>query len=581
MDALWLSELGCELGFSIGINAVNIGFFLGRRILQLAAGLRSLANDWSCVTVVASLALIGALLGGLALWGLFVLASLGQAAQFLLSAAHPLCWPAAGALLLVGLCVLTLLPSEAPYFKVLRFLEETLWFADAVTWASLTCSRKTTHVSLRAAWEALGVLGHVSIGTALRVVRDSAAGALLSPSMVAYIGVVASMFSEYCGHIAEEVRLPELSTAVAALARLQAVAGRAPKGRSRPLEDVDGGTDVQRFVWFALGMHGHAGLKFLGAIDYGSVGSDLEALAYCASITPADVLLSEWRGQLHIPGYALAVDRASNSVVLAIRGSLWPQDWVTDFDCRPRPFELDGQRGFAHSGMLTAAENLSAALAPVVGSLLRSAPYRDIRLVLTGHSLGAGVAALLAALWSGPHSPLGADVEARLSCVAYGMPAVVSPHLGRGLRSRVTAVVCAHDFVPRFSLCSSMRFRDAALRLWRRPGAAAALLEAHQTIDREGSGAEESARVAARELEVLMEGEAGDGLVEGALCPLGRVLWAPPTGCGGGVVEVEEPGKFFRDLPLGSTKDIFEPHLPQNYAARFGGGAGPVPAAAP
>lgn len=593
LDALWLSDYGCELGFSIGVNSVKLGFFVGRRALQAAAGLRSFANDSrrSLCTVVTALALPGAALGGLALFGVLILASAGRAAQCAIDVAPLACWPFGGACLFLGLGGLTMLPAEVPTYKVLRFLDEVLWFADVVTWASLSFSRKTTHVCIRGAGEALGVLGHVDLGATLGIVKDSTTHALLSQNMITKLSAIAQMFSEYTAHAADEIRMPELLLAVKALAQLQSVAGREPEGELRSIEDVDGGADVRRLVWFAVGMHGHAGLKFLGAINYGTVGSDLEALAFCASIPPSDILLCEWRGQLHIPGYALALDRSTSTIVLAIRGTLWPQDWVTDLDCRPRSCQLAGQQGFAHAGMLTAAENLSSALAPVVSSLLSSKTYSGYRFVLTGHSLGAGVAALLSAMWMSPTSPLGTAAE-RVTCVAFGMPSVASPHLGRALRHRITAVVCAHDFVPRFSLSSSVRLRDAALRLWRRPGASAALLEQYRqaaTAAAGGTLGEQARRAAASELAELMDGgdgndagaaEGNNGSVTEALCPLGRVLWAAPSGRGGGIKEVPEPGAFFCDIPLGSAKDIFEPHLPQNYAARLGGGAGPVTAAA-
>lgn len=564
LDAIWLSDVGCELGFSIGIKSAVIGFFVGRKILHLLATLRRSASSSTaaCSAVVFALSLIGGLLGLLALFGLSVLAAAGRVAHLLVDAAPVTAWIAGGAVLLALSGALVLLPPERPFFVAVRFLDEVLWFADVVTWSSLRFSWKTTHVMLRSSSEALGVFGHVDAGATLEVARGAAVDVLLSKPMVRQLTELADMFGHYFGRGFTDIRLPELRRALSALGRLQELSQRSPAAETRPIDEVAGYADVQRFVWFALGMHGHAGLKFLGAIPYGSAGTDLDALAMCASIPSSDVILCEWRGQLHLPGYAVALDAKTETVVLVVRGSLWPEDFVTDLDCRPRACSLAGHAAFAHSGMLSAAEALSQRLATTVEKLLARGPYARWRLVLTGHSLGAGSVALLAALWLGPGSPLSAGVAARLSCVGYGMPAVASAAVGRELRERVTAVVFGADMVPRFSLSSAERLRDAVLALWREPGAVDALLE---------GASPPSAAEAGRRLDALM-GESG----EGELRPLGRVLWAPPPGSGGGIAEVEDPESVFRDLPL--VGHIFEPHLPQNYAARFGAGQGPVPA---
>eukprot|EP00405_Crypthecodinium_cohnii_P033410 CAMPEP_0206531416 /NCGR_PEP_ID=MMETSP0325_2-20121206/3748_1 /ASSEMBLY_ACC=CAM_ASM_000347 /TAXON_ID=2866 /ORGANISM="Crypthecodinium cohnii, Strain Seligo" /LENGTH=609 /DNA_ID=CAMNT_0054027647 /DNA_START=117 /DNA_END=1946 /DNA_ORIENTATION=+ len=584
LDALWLSDTGCELGFSIGIHAVQIGFFVGRKLLLIGGAVRSFAstNGQPSPAVIAVLGFLGALLGGLLLFGLWVLATAGEVARRLLDGVPICCWPLTGALLVIGFGLMLTLPPEKPYYKALKFLDEVLWFADVVTWASLSASRKLTHICLVAATQAVGVLGRLDFSTTLQLCGGKAASALMSPRMISELGNTAEMFSTYVVQVSKEARLPELLVGVKALARLQSVAGRRPKGRCyKSLEELDCCADIQRYVWFALGMHGHAGLKFLGAIHYGSVGSDLEALAYCASIPPSAVLISEWKGGLHSPGYALSVDESSKSLVLSIRGTLWPQDWITDFDCRPRQCELLGKSGYAHSGMLTAAETLSSQLTSIVAGLLRK--YSDFRLVLTGHSLGAGVAALLSALWLTNSTLSGDDLGRRLRCIAFGTPSVTSPELSNALRDHVTSVVCGHDFVPRFSLRSSNRLRDAVLRLWRQPGTAAAVLAQHPADTPNDS---EKSQVLAREqLSSLMEGDAlgiggssrgrGTTVNEACLCPPGQVFWKAPND-DTSVVAIEDPRKFFEDIPLGPVKDIFEPHLPQNYSSILGGGKGPL-----
>merc|ERR1711971_243969 len=181
-------------------------------------------------------------------------------------------------------------------------------------------------------------------------------------------------------------------------------------------------------------------------------------------------------GRLHAPGVAIAVDVLTRSIVLVFRGSLWPQDMVTDLDCEPQKCVLAGERGWAHSGMLTAARSAASRFVPIVAKLLTSEKYGDFRLIVTGHSLGAGVAALVTAIWIvSPSSPVQPWVP-RISCIGFGMPAIASPNF-RSIamfEDRITAVVCGADVVPRFSLGSSLRLRNAVLRLWSEQTTAAA-----------------------------------------------------------------------------------------------------------
>jgi len=300
----------------------------------------------------------------------------------------------------------------------------------------------------------------------------------------------------------------------------------------------------------AVGTHSHAGLKFLGVVPYGSASTNEQAFAHCAGIPTSDILMSEWSGQLHMPGFVLSVDRACKSIVLAFRGTLWPQDWVTDLDCIPRACSLCGHSGFAHSGMLTAAEQAASKLGPMVVRLLGMENYRDYNLFLTGHSLGAGVAALVTAIWLGPHSPFD-NASTRLHCVGFGMPAIASPSFASVFKDRITAVICENDIVPRLSLGSCVRLRDLVLQLW----------ESRQWTDASVVERQKEATAYLERLRKEQSKYADDHL----LCPLGTVLWVPPSG--NRVVQVADAGEAFKEIKL--VGNIFQTHLPQNYSDRI------------
>jgi len=113
--------------------------------------------------------------------------------------------------------------------------------------------------------------------------------------------------------------------------------------------------------------------------------------------------------------------------------------------------------GRAHGGMLRAARRLQHELLGDGGEIdaaLRAHP--GYALVLTGHSLGAGVTSLLAALL-GPQLRLaGEEAPRRVVCYAFAPPAVLSVELAR-LATHVTSVVESSDVVPRFVRTRTIR----------------------------------------------------------------------------------------------------------------------------
>jgi hypothetical protein len=149
--------------------------------------------------------------------------------------------------------------------------------------------------------------------------------------------------------------------------------------------------------------------------------------------------------------------------VLAFRGTCSLCDALTDLACEPAEVTLGGVLGTAHKGMLKAAERFGAALLPQVQAAvqeLRSAG-EEPSLLMTGHSLGAGVAALLTALWSSENR----FPRLSLRCIAFACPQVLDERLATAQRSHTTSVIVGDDMVPRFSLASALELRSALLLL--------------------------------------------------------------------------------------------------------------------
>lgn len=101
------------------------------------------------------------------------------------------------------------------------------------------------------------------------------------------------------------------------------------------------------------------------------------------------------------PCHVLAIDHARQRIVLTIRGSLELGDLLTDLHAKPIAVQLpilDGEHAqcHVHEGMLRAAAYVHCNTADAL--VEASGRFPDWPLFVTGHSLGGGVAALVAVL---------------------------------------------------------------------------------------------------------------------------------------------------------------------------------------
>mmetsp|Transcript_108414 Transcript_108414/g.171059 ORF Transcript_108414/g.171059 Transcript_108414/m.171059 type:complete len:533 (+) Transcript_108414:57-1655(+) len=196
-------------------------------------------------------------------------------------------------------------------------------------------------------------------------------------------------------------------------------------------------------------------------------GSPGDCALACAGLQGNfEVLKFEERtNMLYAPGYLVAVDHDMACVVIALRGTCSVTDALTDLVCEAVPIQLGGHDGLAHGGMLRAAQRLDAELAELaqlgISHLRTEGSTVAPRIIVCGHSLGAGVAALLAALWRDHAHFHGID----LRCVAYACPQVLDAELATAQSGHTTSLVVGTDLVPRFSLATSQDLQAAMLCL--------------------------------------------------------------------------------------------------------------------
>nr|CAD1840857.1 unnamed protein product [Ananas comosus var. bracteatus] len=145
--------------------------------------------------------------------------------------------------------------------------------------------------------------------------------------------------------------------------------------------------------------------------------------------------------------YLIYLDHPHADIVLAIRGLnlAVESDYALLLDNRLGKRKLDG--GYVHNGLLRAAAWVLDAECDVLSDLLRTHP--DYTLTFAGHSLGAGVAALLAMVVVQNKDKLGNVDRSRVRCYAMAPARCMSLNLAVRYADIINSVVLQDDFLPR------------------------------------------------------------------------------------------------------------------------------------
>ncbi|KAG0622246.1 hypothetical protein M758_3G083600 [Ceratodon purpureus] len=164
---------------------------------------------------------------------------------------------------------------------------------------------------------------------------------------------------------------------------------------------------------------------------------------------------------VHKPAFFIGIHHTRKCVVMAIRGTHQKQDVFTDLNPNTEQF----LQGFAHSGMLEAARWLFENEGKTLQSLLEK--YPGYRLVLTGHSLGAATAGLLAMIirstegWYMPKEQSSVP-SSKILCWGYGCAPCVDRELAES-STFICNVVLQDDIVARVSPAAVEALRNEIL----------------------------------------------------------------------------------------------------------------------
>lgn len=176
-------------------------------------------------------------------------------------------------------------------------------------------------------------------------------------------------------------------------------------------------------------------------------------IAQHVGVEPKDILVAdvEVGDSTEYLRHMIVVDHAERSVVLAVRGTISITSALVDLAA----FTDEFCGGHAHAGMAKMAKAVWKRASEAVAEKIQRVPA-DYDLVITGHSLGAGVACLIAIMLhhekeSNPSSI--ADMPQNIRCMAYAPPPVFYPlTAAKTAVANTTAYVHNMDCVPSLSI---------------------------------------------------------------------------------------------------------------------------------
>ncbi|KAJ4922172.1 hypothetical protein JOQ06_016507 [Pogonophryne albipinna] len=186
--------------------------------------------------------------------------------------------------------------------------------------------------------------------------------------------------------------------------------------------------------------------------EYDIVGGDhlgchFSSILQSTGLQYRDFIYVSFHNQIYEIPFYVALDHKREAVLVAVRGTLSLKDVLTDLSAECENLPIEGVLGscYAHKGMCQAAGYIYKKLVNdgILNQAFSIAP--EYKLVITGHSLGAGTASLLAILLRNSFPTL--------QCYSFSPPGgLLSKALADYSKDFVVSVVLGKDLVPRLSL---------------------------------------------------------------------------------------------------------------------------------
>lgn len=182
-------------------------------------------------------------------------------------------------------------------------------------------------------------------------------------------------------------------------------------------------------------------------------------------IDESNLLYANFCNDVGVNPYFIVKDDEWKTIVLTIRGTLSFEDMISDVTLTPKPLDeigekygFDGRGEFCHSGFLAGACWIYDDLKRhrILDEALEA--HSDFGLRIIGHSLGAGVAAMLGRMLRQQYP--------NLYCLCFSPPGCVfSERTAKESKDYVCSYVLHNDIVPRLSYESLVNFRNDLIEM--------------------------------------------------------------------------------------------------------------------
>ncbi|XP_070811129.1 diacylglycerol lipase-beta [Pituophis catenifer annectens] len=158
--------------------------------------------------------------------------------------------------------------------------------------------------------------------------------------------------------------------------------------------------------------------------------------------------------------FFVALDHQKEAVVVAVRGTLSCEDVLTDLsaDCESLTLEDVLDNGLVHKGITQAANYIYRRLINdgILNQALSIAP--EYKLVVAGHSLGGGIASILAIMLRNSYP--------NMRCYAFSPPGgLLSKSLADYTKQFIVSVIVGKDIVPRLSMLNLEDLKRRIIRI--------------------------------------------------------------------------------------------------------------------
>nr|XP_055202499.1 diacylglycerol lipase-beta isoform X2 [Gorilla gorilla gorilla] len=199
--------------------------------------------------------------------------------------------------------------------------------------------------------------------------------------------------------------------------------------------------------------------------DYDLVGGDqlnchFGSILHTTGLQYRDFIHVSFHDKVYELPFLVALDHRKESVVVAVRGTMSLQDVLTDLSAESEVLdvECEVQDRLAHKGISQAARYVYRRLINdgILSQAFSIAP--EYRLVIVGHSLGGGAAALLATMLRAAYP--------QVRCYAFSPPrGLWSKGLHEYSQSFIVSLVLGKDVIPRLSVTNLEDLKRRILRV--------------------------------------------------------------------------------------------------------------------